>query len=78
MRATSLVLRDDLFVVNDIDAPFALKGGVVKNLQIELPIVMAAILNRASIKVALSVDPHPTPTSHSSSSTHLAFTLFCD
>ena len=59
MRATNLVLRDDVFVVNEIDAPFALKGGVVKNLQIELPIVMAAILNRASIKVALCVDPPP-------------------
>lgn len=51
MQATNLVFRDDVFVINEIDAPFALKGGIVKNLRIELPIVGAALLNRARIKV---------------------------
>jgi hypothetical protein len=51
MRATNLVFRDDVFVINEIDAPFALKGGVVENLHIELPVVGAALLNRARIKV---------------------------
>lgn len=51
MQATNLTFRDDVFFVNEIDAPFALKGGLVKNLQIELPIVGAALLNRARIKV---------------------------
>jgi hypothetical protein len=54
MQATNLVFRDDLFVINEIDAPFALKGGIVKNLRIELPIVGAALLNRARIKVRSS------------------------
>ncbi len=51
MQATNLVFRDDVFFINEIDAPFALKGGIVKSLQIELPIVGAALLNRARIKV---------------------------
>jgi hypothetical protein len=51
MQATNLVFRDDVFFINEIDAPFALKGGLVKSLQIELPIVGAALLNRARIKV---------------------------
>ncbi len=53
MRATNLVFRDDVFVINEIDAPLALKGGLVKNLHIELPVVGAALLNRARIKVQL-------------------------
>jgi hypothetical protein len=55
MQATNLVFRDDVFVINEIDAPFALKGGIVKNLRVELPIVGAALLNRARIKVRLSL-----------------------
>ncbi len=51
MRATNLVFRDDVFVINEIDAPFALKAGIVENLHIELPVVGAALLNRARIKV---------------------------
>ena len=52
MQATNLVFRDDVFILNEIDAPFVLKGGIVKNLQIELPIVGAALLNRARIMVS--------------------------
>jgi hypothetical protein len=51
MQATNLVFRDDVFSINEIDAPFALKGGLVEKLQIQLPIVGAALLNRARIKV---------------------------
>jgi len=55
MRATNLVFRDDVFIINEIDAPFAIKGGIVKNLQIELPIVGAALFTK-NIKV-----PHRAP-----------------
>jgi hypothetical protein len=61
MQASNLVFRDDVFSINEIDAPFALKGGLVENLQIELPIVGAALLNRARIKVPWLVFGHVYP-----------------